>query len=155
EFNARFGDPETQVVLPLLESPLGGLLLAAATGRLAGHEPLRWRSDSAVTVVVASEGYPDAPVLGDVIRGIGDAAASPGVDVRQAGTARGSGGEIVTAGGRVLAVTAVAADLAGARESAYAAVERIDIRGAHHRSDIADRAARGLVDVPGSSRALR
>ena len=148
EFNARFGDPETQVVLPLLESPLAGLLYAAATGALAGHEPLSWFDGAAVTVVVASEGYPAAPVTGDVIDGIADAESAPNVSVIQAGTAHNVAGDLVTAGGRVLAVTAVADDLADARESAYRAVDRISIRGAHHRGDIALRAVRGEISVP-------
>jgi phosphoribosylamine--glycine ligase len=149
EFNARFGDPETQVVLPLLQSPFAELLYAAATGRLAGHPPLRWRPGAAVTVVVASEGYPGEPHVGDEIFGVDEATTVPGVTVIHGGTTRsGDGGLLLTAGGRVLAVTAVAADLAHARESAYAAVGHIRIRGGHHRSDIADRAARGLVAAP-------
>jgi phosphoribosylamine--glycine ligase len=148
EFNARFGDPETQVVLPLLETPLGGLLLAAATGRLADQPPLRWADAAAVTVVVAGEGYPASPATGDVVDGLAEADAIDGVTVIHAGTARDDQGRLVTAGGRVLAVTAVAPDLAGARQSAYAAVDRIVIRGGHHRRDIAERAARGLIAVP-------
>jgi phosphoribosylamine--glycine ligase len=149
EFNARFGDPETQVVLALLETPLAGLLQASATGTLADHPPLRWRDGAAVTVVVASEGYPTSSHIGDVIEGVDDATRVDGVRVLHAGTALDDAGRLVTAGGRVLAVTAVGADLAGARESAYAAVDRIRIRGSHHRRDIAERAARGEVDVPG------
>ena len=148
EFNARFGDPETQVVLPLLETPLGGLLHAAATGRLGEQPPLRWADAAAVTVVVAGEHYPATPATGDVIDGVADAESVDGVTVVHAGTARDDQGRLVTAGGRVLAVTAVAPDLAGARQSAYAGVERIVIRGAHHRHDIAERAARGLIAVP-------
>src|SRR5581483_9989780 len=87
EFNCRFGVPETQVVLALLDSPLGELLSAVATGRLADIGPLRWRDGAAVVVVVASEGYPAAPVTGDVIEGIDDAGAVPGVQVLHAGTA--------------------------------------------------------------------
>ena len=148
EFNARFGDPETQVVLPLLATPLAGLLYAAATGTLADHPPLQWRPGAAVTVVVASEGYPTSTHTGDVVEGVEDAERLDGVTVLHAGTARDTAGRLVTAGGRVLGVTAVGADLAGARESAYAAVRRIRIRGSHHRDDIAERAARGEVDVP-------
>jgi len=147
EFNARFGDPETQVVLPLLETPLAGLLYAAASGRLAEHPSLSWAEAAAVTVVVASEDYPAAPVTGDVIDGLDAAGSEPGVTVIQAGTTRDADGRLVTSGGRVLAVTAVAADLADARESAYRAVERLTIRGAHHRSDIALRAVRGEIRV--------
>ena len=148
EFNARFGDPETQVVLPLLETPLAGLLLAAATGDLAAHEPLRWRRGAAITVVLASEGYPGSPVTGDVIDGVPAADARPGVTVFQAGTVRDTDQVLRTAGGRVLAVTALGADLAAARESAYAAVAELGFRGAHHRRDIAELAASGRVAVP-------
>ncbi|MDQ1705509.1 MAG: phosphoribosylamine---glycine ligase [Frankiaceae bacterium] len=149
EFNARFGDPETQVVLPLLETPLAGLLQAAALGRLADHPPLQWRPAAAVTVVVASDGYPGTPRIGDEITGLDAAAEVDGVTVVHAGTARDGGGRLVTSGGRVLAVTSVAADLADARQSAYTAIDRIGIRGGHHRRDIADRAARGMIAVPG------
>jgi len=149
EFNARFGDPETQVVLPLLETPLASLLQAAADGSLAEHEPLRWRRGSAVTVVVASEGYPGTPRVGDEIQGVAAAGAVPGVSVFQAGTARDEYDVLRTAGGRVLAVTALGADLASARESAYTAVAELRIRGGHHRRDIAELAAQGRVDVPG------
>jgi phosphoribosylamine---glycine ligase len=149
EFNARFGDPETQAVLPLLETPLGELLRAAATGALATHEPLRWRRGAAVTVVVASEAYPGTPVTGDAIEGLDRAAAVAGVTVFQAGTTSDDGGTLRTAGGRVLAVTAVGADLAAARESAYAAVAEVKIRGGHHRRDVAELAASGRVALPG------
>ncbi len=149
EFNARFGDPETQVVLPLLETPLGRLLHAAATGELAAHEPLRWRSGAGVTVVMASERYPATPVTGDTIEGLDRAAAVPGVTVFQAGTAADADGTLRTAGGWVLAVTALAADLTAARESAYAAIAEVEIRGAHHRRDIAELAASGRVAPPG------
>ena len=101
EFNARFGDPETQVVLPLLETPLAGLLHAAATGTLADVPPLRWRDGSAVTVVVAAPGYPEAPRTGDPVTG------ADGEGVLHAGTALTEEGLVVSAGGRVLAVTAV------------------------------------------------
>src|SRR4051794_12804889 len=148
EFNARFGDPETQVVLPLLESPLAGLLFAAATGRLAGHEPLRWRAAAAVTVVVASAGYPGDVRSGDPIDGVDAAGSVPGVTVMQAGTARDGTGQLRSAGGRVLAVTAVGADLTVARQSAYTAVEGISLPGGHHRRDIAEQAALGRIDVP-------
>ncbi|RZU50881.1 phosphoribosylamine--glycine ligase [Krasilnikovia cinnamomea] len=142
EFNARFGDPETQVVLALLETPLAGLLRAAATGTLAEHPPLRWRSGAAVTVVVASHNYPGPPRTGDVISG----AEAPGVI--HAGTARRADGALVSAGGRVLSVTATGADLAGAREAAYALVDGITLDGSHHRTDIALRAAQGQIAVP-------
>ena len=148
EFNARFGDPETQVVLPLLATPLAGLLLATATGRLHEAEPLCWREKAAVTVVVAAAGYPGAPRVGDPVEGLAEAAAIPGVQVLHAGTVVVDG-QLVSRGGRVLSITAVGQDLAGARESAYAAVDRVRLAGAHHRSDIAQRAARGEVAVPG------
>ncbi len=137
EFNARFGDPETQVVLPLLESPLGGLLRAAAVGRLVDLEPLRWSDDSAVTVVVAAAGYPEAPRSGDPIDGIDVAEEVPGVSVLHAGTRAGDDGRAVSAGGRVLSVTAVGLDLREARDRAYLAVGRIVLAGSHHRTDIA------------------
>jgi phosphoribosylamine---glycine ligase len=137
EFNARFGDPETQVVLARLRTPLAGLLSAAATGRLDLIEPLRWSEDAAVTVVIASEGYPDAPRTGDAIEGLADAAAVEGAYVLHAGTAEALDGTVVSAGGRVLSVTATGTDLVQARERAYRAVQRIHLKGAHHRADIA------------------
>ena len=136
EFNARFGDPETQALLQRLESPLGVLLLAAATGRLDDVEPLRWRGGAAVTVVVAAHGYPESPRKGDRITGVEEAAALDGVDVIHAGTALTEEG-LVTDGGRVLAVTAVGEDVEQARERAYQGVALIHIDGAHHRTDIA------------------
>jgi len=149
EFNARFGDPETQVVLPLLETPLAGLLLAAATGRLHDAPPLRWRDAAAVTVVVAAAGYPGSPRFGEPVEGLAAAAAVPGVAVLHAGTVTVDG-RLVSSGGRVLSVTAVGQDLAVARQSAYDAVDRIRLVGAHHRTDIAMRAVRGEVSVPGA-----
>ncbi len=140
EFNARFGDPETQVVLARLQTPLSSVLYAAATGSLHTLPPLKWSNDAAVTVVVASENYPESPVLGDRIEGLSEADAVEGVDVFHAGTAR-SGDDIVTAGGRVLSVTAVGADLAQARARAYEAITKIKIRGSHFRTDIAEKAS--------------
>ncbi|MBO9554834.1 phosphoribosylamine--glycine ligase [Cellulomonas sp.] len=140
EFNARFGDPETQVVLARLATPLAGVLLASATGTLADLPPLEWRDDAAVTVVVASEGYPASPRSGDPIEGVDDADAVPGVHVLHAGTAIVDGA-LVSAGGRVLSVTATGTDLAAARTAAYAGVDRISLAGSHHRSDIAAAAA--------------
>lgn len=148
EFNARFGDPETQPLLALLDSPLSTLLHASATGTLADAEPPRWKDGAAVAVVIAAENYPDAPASGDVITGIEQAEAIDGVDVIHAGTARNDAGELVTAGGRVLAVTATGADLAEARRRAYDATERIAIRGSHHRQDIALLAAAGHIQTP-------
>jgi phosphoribosylamine--glycine ligase len=145
EFNARFGDPETQVVLARLRTPLGGLLLAAATGRLAELEPLRWDEGAAVTVVVAAEDYPAAPVLGDLVEGLGEVPAP--AYVLHAGT-RLEGDRVVSAGGRVLCVTATGTDLAAARAAAYAGVATVRLRGSHHRTDIALAAERGEVSVP-------
>ena len=142
EFNVRFGDPETQALLPLLRTPLGSLLYAAATGHLDGIEPLSWHPGAAVSVVLAAAGYPQTPRAGDEITGLTEAAAVDGVDVLQAGTAMRDG-RLVTAGGRVLAVTAVGADLAQARERAYAGVGCISIAGSHVRADIAAEAAAG------------
>ncbi|KAB7745157.1 phosphoribosylamine--glycine ligase [Nostocoides sp. F2B08] len=148
EFNARFGDPETQVVLARLLSPLGHLLYAAATGALQGHPRLRWREESAVTVVVAAEDYPGTPRTGDPIEGLADVEEVPTAYVLHAGTANGPDGTVLSSGGRVLSVVALGADLAEARGRAYDAVGRIRLDGSHHRSDIAARAVRGEVEVP-------
>ncbi|GLW53419.1 phosphoribosylamine--glycine ligase [Kitasatospora phosalacinea] len=141
EFNARFGDPETQVVLARLRTPLAGVLLAAANGTLGGLEPLRWSDEAAVTVVMASEGYPADPRTGDPIAGLDAAEADGTAFVLHAGTRPGPDGEVLTAGGRVLSVTAVGADLAEARAKAYAGVAEISFKGAQHRTDIAAKAA--------------
>lgn len=146
EFNARFGDPETQVVLARLRTPLAGVLLASANGTLADLEPLRWSEDAAVTVVVASHNYPGTPRTGDPITGLDEVAAqdAPNAYVLHAGTKRdGESGAVVSAGGRVLSVTAVGGDLTQARERAYAAVDRIGLDGSQHRTDIAAKAATG------------
>ena len=138
EFNARFGDPETQVVLARLKTPLNGLLHAAATGRLADFPDLRWRDGAAVTVVIAAEGYPESPRSGDPITGLDAAEAPDGTAyVLHAGTAAGADGGIVSAGGRVLSVTATGKDIPQARTRAYEAAARIGLKGSHHRSDIA------------------
>ncbi|MGL5864522.1 MAG: phosphoribosylamine--glycine ligase [Dermatophilaceae bacterium] len=147
EFNVRFGDPETQVVLARLRSPLGGLLLAAATGRLAEAEPVRWSDDAAVTVVVAASGYPAPPRTGDVIGGL-DAIDVPGTSVLHAGTARTDDGALVSAGGRVLSVVSTGTSLTEARARVYEAVSRVRLAGSHHRRDIAECADRGEVLVP-------
>ena len=136
EFNARFGDPETQVVLARLDSSLADLLMGAATGTLADVAEPAWSDDAAVCVVIAAEGYPDSPVTGGVITGLAEADGLDGVDVLHAGT-RTEGGDIVASGGRVLSVVGRASTLAEARERAYAAVALIDLPGSHHRSDIA------------------
>ncbi|GIG53989.1 phosphoribosylamine--glycine ligase [Demequina activiva] len=141
EFNARFGDPETQSVLARLETPLGEVLLAAAQGRLAELPPLEWSADAAVTVVLASSGYPEDPRTGDAITGIDAAEAVDGAHVLHAGTATNDALELVSAGGRVLSVIGRGASLADARDAAYEALAHIGLDGAHHRSDIALAAA--------------
>lgn len=142
EFNCRFGDPETQVVLPLLRTPLTNLLHATATGTLAQQPPLQWADGAAVTVVVAAEGYPGPPRLGDVISG----AELDGV--LHAGTRRRDDGAVVSAGGRVLSVVGTGADLAEARADAYRRLDAVHLAGSHHRTDIALRAVNGGVAAP-------
>jgi phosphoribosylamine--glycine ligase len=139
EFNARFGDPETQVVLPRLQTPLSDLLLAAATGGLGRMPYPRFSPDATVVVVLASEGYPDAPVTGRAITGLDEASRIPGVTVLHAATARGADGGFVSTGGRVLAVVARAGDFRAARTAAYEALGRIHLEGSHYRHDIAER----------------
>ncbi len=141
EFNCRFGDPETQVLLPRLVTPLAGLLYAAATGTLAQHPALEWRDGASVGVVMASAGYPEGSHSGDVITG----GFLPGVI--HAGTATDDG-QLVTSGGRVLCATATGDTLAEARENAYALVAQVDFDGARYRTDIAAKAVAGLVTVP-------
>src|SRR6185369_11270662 len=135
EFNCRFGDPETQSVLALLESPLGQLLAAAATGTLADFPALRWHDGAAVTVVLAAENYPGRPRVGDVIHG----AEADGV--LHAGTTRRDDGEIVSSGGRVLSVVGTGPDLTAARAAAYPLIKSIRLPGSHFRTDIALAAA--------------
>ena len=137
EFNARFGDPETQVVLARLATPLAEVLHAAATGALADLPALRWCEEAAVTVVVAAHGYPGAVRAGDEIEGVEEAEQVEGVHVLHAGTSSTGEGRLVSAGGRVLSVVGLGADVDAAREVAYAGVERIALRGSHHRGDIA------------------
>jgi len=149
EFNVRFGDPETQVVLARLETPLAGLLHAAAVGRLDGVAPLRWTSGSAVTVVLAAPGYPEAPMTGGVITGLAVADAVPHAWVLHAGTAAGPDGEVISAGGRVLSVVGTGADLSAARTTAYRALSELHLAGGHHRNDIAEAAA-GATSAVGS-----
>jgi phosphoribosylamine--glycine ligase len=120
EFNCRFGDPETQVVLALLRTPVAGLLNATATGTLAAQPPLEWHDGYAVTVVVAAEGYP----------------------------ARARAGDTVSAGGRVLSVVGTGQTLTEAREDAYRRVAEVHLAGSHHRTDIAARAAKGEITTP-------
>ena len=139
EFNVRFGDPETQAILPRLRSDLLGLMEACSEpGGLSAVADLEWSAQSAVTVVLASAGYPESSSTGDVIRGLD--AMPPEVFVTHAGTVLDGDGQIVTAGGRVLSVTALGADLATARAAAYAAADMIDFAGRQCRRDIALRA---------------
>lgn len=139
EFNCRFGDPETQAVLALLETPLGQLLHAAATGRLADQPPLRWHDGAAVAVVLAAENYPGRPRLGDAITG------SEADGVLHAGTARRDDGNIVSSGGRVLSVVGTGPDLAAARDAAYGLMSSIRLPGSHFRTDIGLAAAEGRL----------
>jgi len=139
EFNARFGDPECQVLMMRLKSDIVPYLLAAATGRLDTVREPAWRPESVVCVVLAARGYPDSPVAGSVIRGA-EQDFGPDVVVFHAGTDRRPDGTLVAAGGRVLNVCARGADLTQARERAYAAIARIDWPGGFHRSDIGWRA---------------
>src|SRR6185295_8544020 len=138
EFNARFGDPETQVYLTRLKNDLVELLDASVSGTLADHE-LKWSPTASVCVVMASGGYPGSYAKGKVIAGLEAANALPNTKVFHAGTAS-KDGQIVTNGGRVLGVTAVARDLKAAQAAAYSAVEKIQFDGAHFRRDIAAKA---------------
>lgn len=147
EFNARFGDPETQAVLARLRTPLGGVLLAAAKGELPADLALDWDPRTAVDVVMAAENYPDTPRKGDAITGLDAANQRESVHIDHAGTAL-DGEEIVTAGGRVLAVVALGENLTEAREAAYAGVRDIAWKGAQYRSDIALAAAENRIQIP-------
>jgi phosphoribosylamine---glycine ligase len=141
EFNCRFGDPETQAVLALLDSPLGQLLYAASTGALADFGELRWHDGAAVTVVLAAENYPGRPRVGDVVAG------SETDGVLHAGTARRDDGEVVSSGGRVLSVVGTGADLSAARTQAYDLLHSIRLLGSHFRNDIGLLAAEGKISV--------
>jgi phosphoribosylamine--glycine ligase len=142
EFNARFGDPETQVVLDRLATPLAGLLHGSAAGDLRTMPPLSWHQGAAVTVVIAAAGYPDSPAKGDVIT-LREIPAGTNGYLLHAGTAR-TGGDLVTSGGRVLNAVGSGPDLASARAAAYAVAECVEFRGGWYRRDIAERAsARG------------
>ena len=132
EFNARFGDPETQVLIPLLDSPLATILYKAASNSL-DDEVLQWRNESAVTVVLAAEGYPESPQTGRKISGIPEIS---GAQIFHAGTSLNSG-ELVSSGGRTLTVTGLGADLTEARNVAYRAISQIELAGSFYRSDIA------------------
>jgi phosphoribosylamine--glycine ligase len=141
EFNCRFGDPETQAVLALLDSPLGQLLYAAGNGALADFGELNWRDGAAVTVVLAAENYPGRPRTGDVIVG------SEAEGVLHAGTAVRGDGAIVSAGGRVLSVVGTGADLSAARQHAYDILRSIRLPGSHFRNDIGLLAQEGKIHV--------
>lgn len=145
EFNARFGDPETQVVLPRMASPLSTYLLAAASGTLSSHAAPEFHKEVAVVVVVASEGYPGEVVTGRTIEGLAEngelAEPVEGVHLVHAATARDEGGGWVATGGRVLGVVARGADFAEARGRAYQGVSQISLEGGQHRTDIAARVA--------------
>jgi phosphoribosylamine---glycine ligase len=140
EFNARFGDPETQPLLELLETPLSEVLYAAATGELSDAPALRWKSGSAVAVVAAAAGYPAAPVTGASIHGLPEADALDDVSIYHASTSM-SCGELTVSGGRVLTVTGIGPDAATARKRAYAGLQRIRFDGMQYRTDIALTAA--------------
>lgn len=142
EYNARFGDPETQVVLPLLQTDLVTVMLACSRGELNTIE-LSWKDDWAVSVVLASAGYPNSYEKGKLIRGIDEAEALDAVTVYHAGTKRGEDGAVYTDGGRVLNVTALGDSFQAARERAYQAVDLIDFEGKQYRRDIGERALRG------------
>ena len=143
EFNARFGDPETQVVLDRLGTPLGGLLAACAAGELAGVPLPTWLPGAAVTVVIAAEGYPASPERGDAIDGLTEAGRVPGSYVLQAGTIQDGSGRLAASGGRVLNVVGTGPDLPAARARAYQAAALIRMRGGWYRSDIAAAPAPG------------
>lgn len=150
EFNCRFGDPETQAVLALLDSPLSELLYATATGTLAEVAKPRWRDGAAVTVVVAAENYPGRPRVGDVITGAGEGATDKtetAATVLHAGTSTRADGALVSAGGRVLNVVGVGPDLAAARTAAYERIGGIKLPGSHYRTDIGLAAVESRISV--------
>jgi len=136
EFNARFGDPETQPLLARLATPLGGLLYAAATRDLAAHPPLEWGSGAAVGVVLAAGGYPGTPTTGGVITGLEDAMGNGSVIIH-AGTAIDPQGNLISAGGRILTVVGLGEDIEAARARAYESIAEIQLEGSFYRHDIA------------------
>jgi len=148
EFNCRFGDPETQAVLAMLDTPLGQVLDAAASGRLADVGELRWKPGSAVVVVLAANGYPGVPDSGGRIAGPRLFASDDNVSILHAGTSVDAAGALVASGGRVLGVVAQASDLDAARTDAYAAVDALDAPSLFCRRDIALRAAEGGIPTP-------
>ncbi|MFE3052759.1 phosphoribosylamine--glycine ligase [Nocardia sp. NPDC059239] len=151
EFNCRFGDPETQAVLAMLDSPLGELLYATATGTLDQVPAPRWKDGAAVTVVLAAENYPARPRSGDVITGAESAGTGTESEVLHAGTAQREDGALVSAGGRVLAIVGQGADLVEARKNAYERLAGIKLPGGHFRTDIALAATEGRITVPASA----
>ncbi len=148
EFNCRFGDPETQAVLAMLDSPLAELLYATATGTLDQVAAPRWKDGSAVTVVLAAENYPGRPRSGDIISGAESTGTGTESEVLHAGTAQREDGALVSAGGRVLSVVGQGADLAEARANAYARLSGIKLPGGHFRSDIGLAAEEGRITIP-------
>ena len=145
EFNARFGDPETEAILPLLSTPLGGVLYAAATGTLDQIHELTWADGESLVVICAADGYPGTPTRGGTIT-LPD--APEGVDVIHCGTALNDSGQLIANGGRVLGIVASGRDLDQARTTAYSYIDQIDFPTGFHRTDIAQRAAAGLIPTP-------
>lgn len=141
EFNCRFGDPETQAVLALLETPLAKVLHSVATGALSEIEALRWQDGAAITVVLAAAGYPTNPATGEEIRG------AEGPEILHAGTEEVDG-KIISTGGRVLNVIGTGKDLQEARENAYARIKEIEMEGGFYRSDIGLAACEGRISIP-------
>jgi phosphoribosylamine--glycine ligase len=148
EFNVRFGDPETQVVLPRWEGDVGDALMAAATGMLSA--PPRFVDRATVAVILATKGYPQSPQVGDVIEGLDDAGDIDGVELSAAGVSQDDQGRLVTSGGRVVAVTGIGQDVAEARARAYRGVEAIDWPGMTYRRDIAESVEAGGVPSGGA-----
>jgi phosphoribosylamine--glycine ligase len=146
EYNCRFGDPETQVVLPRMGFDLLPVLLACAQGRLATLPPLAWKPEACATVVLAAPGYPAAPQRGGALTGVEAAAALPGAQIFHAGTS-GAPGHWVSAGGRVLNVTGLGASLGQALAVAYRALDKLNLPGSHYRRDIGQRALKGETHV--------
>ena len=151
EFNARFGDPETQPLLARLVTPLGGLLYTAATGDLASSPDLEWGSGAAVAVVLAAAGYPGSPRTGGVITGV-EAATQNGSAVIHAGTARDEQGNLISAGGRVLAVVGLGDDIETARGRAYDSISEIRLEGSFYRHDIAAASLYRRANTAGAAR---
>jgi len=141
EFNVRFGDPETQVLMPRWQGDIASVLAAAASGSLGSVAEPKFSHQAAVCVVLAAQGYPTSPRTGDVMSGVAAAATMEGVHIYAAGVSEDGNGQLVTNGGRALGVTGLGDSLVDARSRAYAAADRIDWAGRHYRHDIAERAA--------------